>query len=80
MDHNYSQKDLLLTWAFVALLGIMVGLGMGARLVTDDHGDLVQCQEDEVWYPEDFVGTSKGGNDPEDLRCLHVDDIDWDRE
>jgi len=52
----------------VAALAMAFGLGYiagGARV--ESH--LVQCEEDEVWYPTDYTHNES----VEDLTCIHIE-------
>lgn len=72
-----EQRNMLLIFAaVVAVIFGIVGLGAGSRILASDDGksdgeSLVQCAEDEVWYPVDF----KRVNNVDDLTCIHIDVI-----
>lgn len=54
----------------LALLGAITG-GLVVGAFDDPPPSLVQCQEDELWYPADFDPPTAAA----DLACVHIDTI-----
>lgn len=69
MESLMTDRQIInLVWTALIVISYVVGLFVGRWI---EHERLVQCEEDEVWYPlPDFTGSET----PEDLVCVHMED------
>lgn len=79
-DEQTREEERVIWYLFsgvVAILFFVAGLGAGARWFGDEapahspssRDSLIQCEEDEAWYPADFDPPTEVS----DLECIHQD-------